>query len=600
MSLQFTSYTIPLFITAIITFILLIIGARRQHMPSARIFILFCTSVLVWSLGYALEFMAVDLEAKLFWARVQYLGLISPAAFLLFTQLYLGIEEHIQWQNFIALMILPLIANVAAWTNDQHRMLWTAWDIDKTGAFPGLQLEHGPIFYAIVAYSYLLLLSGVYYISIAFRSNNHVRRGQAGILLAAVAAPWLGNLLYILDLTPNGLDLTPINFGISSIFLAIGLLRYHFLDVAPIARNLVIEKLHDAMIVIDNQGRIVDINPTAARLLRCTSRLAVARPANELLKELSGVVEQLGTAESIDVTTRLTGDGADGQERIFNASISVLLDQKQQVQGRVVVLHDVTQQERSAEALRESETQLRVLVHQLQELDRLKTRFMRNINHELRTPLTNITLYIDLLRAGNSANFERYIKVLDKEAATLRRLIEQTLDLERMDHDSSATSIRLQKTDLNQLLESVATSAAKVANKSDISFQYHLSSVPIAVNADNEMLKTTISSLLTNAFTYTPRGGNVCLELAHNEEQALIRVKDNGIGITPVDKEHIFERFYRGEQAANGNIPGLGIGLSTAKEHVEQHGGSIQVESTIGSGSIFTVFLPLATTAMQA
>lgn len=595
MSLQFAHYTyiIPLFITAAITLVLLLIGIRRRHSPAARIFVLFCSTVLIWSVGYAFEFMAIDLEAKLFWARVQYLGLISPVAFLLFTQLYLGVEERVYWQNFIVLMLMPLIANVAAWTNDQHKMLWTYWGLDPTGNSPGLQLEHGVIFYAIVAYSYLLLLSGVYYIVLAFRSSSYVRRRQAGILLAAVAAPWLGNLLYILDLTPNGLDLTPINFGISGIFLAIGLVRYYFLDVTPIARNRVIEKLQDSVIVIDNQGRVVDVNPAAIQLLKCNRRDVIAQPVQNLLHELPVVVSALNTQSSVDLTARLINED---EAKIFNASISVLKNKQDLVQGRVVMLHDITQQEHDAEALRESEARLRTLVQQLKELDELKTRFMRNVNHELRTPLTNITLYIDLLRTGNPENFPRYLSVLEKETATLRRLIEQTLNLERVDDTVAPPPVNLRTTNLKKLIESVSSWAEKLAVRSEISFTYNVDAEPIHVKADSDVLKSVLSNLLTNAFTYTPHGGHVFLSLQRNDQHAIIQIKDDGLGISDVDKKRIFEPFYRGDQAASGNIPGLGLGLSTAKVNVEQHSGWIEVESKLGHGSVFTVYLPLLAT----
>lgn len=589
MSLQFTAYTIPLFITTAITLILLWVGVRRRHMLTARIFMLFCSAVIVWSVGYALEFMAVDLQAKLFWARVQYLGLFSPVAFLLFTQLYLGFEERLYWQNLIVLAIMPMIANVAAWTNDQHHLLWTSWSLDESGNFPGLKLEHGIIFYAIVAYSYLLLLSGVFYIWRAFRSTSYVRRWQAAILLVAVAAPWLGNLLYVLDLTPNGLDLTPINLGVSSIFLGIGLMRYHFLDVTPIARNRIIEMLDDSVAVIDGRGRIVDLNPAAGQLLRTSSRSSVARPAYELLFELPGVVAQLETPSSTDLTTRLTvGD----EEHVYNASISVLKDKEQRVQGRVVMLHDVTQQERDAEALRKSETQLRTLVQQLQELDQLKTRFVRSINHELRTPLTNITLYIDLLRNGKPENQERYLTVLDKESATLRRLIEQILDLERMDQLVNPTKINLTRTDLTFLVKSIVQSTQANAGKPQHTFHCHLPDHAIVVVADEERLGVAIRNLLVNAFTYTPPGGTITIALTSDAKQAVVRIVDNGIGISKVEQEHIFERFYRGENAASGTIPGLGVGLFTARTHVEQFGGCITVESDSGKGSTFTIYLP--------
>ncbi|MFN8439669.1 MAG: histidine kinase N-terminal 7TM domain-containing protein [Caldilineaceae bacterium] len=589
MSLEFTTYTVPLFVTSAITFVLILMAAQRQHNPVTRMFILYCTAVVIWSIGYSFEFMVPGEPAKLFWARVQYIGLTSPVAFLLFTQLYLGIEERIEWQTFITLMIMPLIANVAAWTNDQHRMLWTDWWIDSESS-PGLVIKHGPIFYAIVAYSYLLLLCGVYYIWQGFRSSNAVRVRQAGILLAAVAPPWLGNLLYVLHLTPKGLDLTPINFGISSIFLGLGLLRYHLLDVKPIARNRIIEKLADPVIVIDGQGRIVDVNPASINLLGKNQDELLAQSAADVLSALPGLAQLLEADTSVDLRTELAQGSS---QRIFNTSASLIRDGSEQIQGRVLVLHDVTEREHDADALRQSESQLRAMVQQLQELDQLKNRFLRNINHELRTPLTNITLYADLLKRGNPENHSRYISVIEKEAATLRRLIEQTLALSQVDQMVEALPLQRKMVDLNQMIGLLVRNSTEIATKSRVAFSYNLPNTPVIIQADTEKLNVALSNMLTNAFNYTPKGGAVSLALERNGKYAKIQIKDSGLGISTSDQQHIFDRFFRGEAVANGSIPGLGLGLSSAKSSIELHGGHIQVESTPGQGSTFTVFLPL-------
>lgn len=590
MSLEFSPYTVPLFVTSIMTFVVLLMAAQRTRIPAARIFILYCTAVIFWSLGYAFEFMAIGVQAKLFWAKVQYIGLISPVAFLLFAQLYLGFEESIEWQTFITLMIMPLIANVAAWTNEQHQMVWTSWSLDPTGRYPGLVLGHGVIFFGILAYSYLLLLFGVYYIWQAYHSHSEMRMRQAAILLGAVAAPWIGNFLYVLQLTPNGLDLTPISFGISSIILAVGLLGYHLLDVKPIARNHVIEKLADPVIVLDGQSRIVDVNPAAVSLLGKNRGNLLVQSASVVLGSLPGVKQLLETDGSIDLHIVLERDS---ELRIFNASVSLLQDDQAQIQGRVIVLHDITQREHDADAIRKSEAQLRAMVQQLQELDQLKNRFLRNINHELRTPLTNITLYADLLKRGSANNQERYISVIEKEAATLRRLIEQTLALSQVDQMVEALPLQRRIVDLKQIVDFLARTSRDMATRSRISFTYSLPNSPILINADSEKLSVAITNILVNAFSYTPHGGTVSLALERTGHHATVQIKDSGVGISSSDQPHIFESFFRGEAVATGTIPGLGLGLFSAKSSVELHGGQIQVESAPGRGSTFTIYLPL-------
>ena len=380
-------------------------------------------------MGYAFEFIADDLATKLFWAKVQYFGItLTPVSFLLFTQYYLGYEESPRWQTIIATTVVPLITLIAAWTNGSHGLLWTSIKMpDKT---LGLDLGHGLIFYLIIVYSYLILLAGCYYAWQAYQSNSYVRQRQAAIILAGAMPPWLGNLVYILDLTPQGLDLTPINFAVTCVLMAYGLFRYEFLNVAPIARNRVIENLADAVIVIDVLGRVVDINPAAARWLNKESRAVLANTAIEVLADFPALIASLAPVSRRDISIRCTSHG---EERTYSAGISLLHNEQGEFAGWIMTLRDNTSQERINAALRESETALRTMVQRLQELDQLKLRFLRNINHELRTPLTNIILYADLLRTGPPENHARYLEVLDRQTTILRGLIEQTLEVEQME-----------------------------------------------------------------------------------------------------------------------------------------------------------------------
>ncbi len=424
----FTVYTVPLFLTSAIALALLLIATQRRHVPAARIFVLLASGIIIWAMGYAFEFIAVQKEIKLFWAQVQYFGItLTPVAFLLFTQNYLGFEESPRWQTIVATTVVPIVTIIAAWTNESYQMLWTK--VEMPDPTLGLALDHGLIFYLIIVYSYLLLLTGCYYAWQAFQSNSYIRRRQAAIILIGAMPPWLGNLVYILDLTPQGLDLTPINFAVTCILVAYGLFKYEFLNVAPIARNRVIENLADVVIVIDPLGRVIDINPAAARWLGKSSDDVLTNPATEILAKFPTLTEALSSASqsNIPIQSTLLGD-----VRSYSASISLLHDAKETLQGWILMLRDTTVQERNDEALRSSETALRSLVKRLQELDQLKTRFLRNINHELRTPLTNIILYTNLLRTGSPKNYERYLEALERQTVILRRLIEQTLALERV------------------------------------------------------------------------------------------------------------------------------------------------------------------------
>ena len=590
-----TAYTIPLFISSLIGFGLMWVAAQRRHTPAARIFILLAAAIIIWLLGYAFEIGADSEPSKLFWAKVQYVGItITPVAFFLFIQNYLGFNEHPHWQNVIALLLVPIVTIAAAWTNESHSMLWAS--SKPSAEFPWLEFTYGPIFWAHTIYSYLLLLIGYFFAWQAFRSNSYVRQRQAAIILAASVPPWLANLAYLLQVTPGRLDLTPLSFTVTCILFAYGLFRFQLLNVTPIARNRVIENLADAVIVIDALDRVVDINPAAVQLLGKTSRQVLANPMNEVLAAFPILAESLTTHNNSDVLIRTT---VGGEERVLNASTSSLLDARETVQGRVVTLHDITQQEQSADALRNSEAALRSMVQRLQELDQLKTRFLRNINHELRTPLTNIILYADLLKTGRPENYPRYLEVLERQTVILRGLIEQTLDLERMEQMEQAIQLELEPTNLAQIVEHAIGPLSRHVGRAGLQMEHEIPATPVWIMGDHARLNQVISDLVNNAVNFTQPGGTVWLILRPNGESAYLHVKDTGTGIAANEQALIFERFYRGENALASHIPGLGLGLPAAKEIVELHGGQITLESKLGVGSTFTVHLPLLEPSKQ-
>ncbi len=598
-----TPYTIPLFFSSAIGLALIWITAQRRHIPAARIFVLLVVAIIVWTIGYAFEIIAESLPSKLFWAKVQYVGITTtPVVFLIFIQSYLGFDERPHWQNVIALLLIPIVTIASAWTNESHSMLWDSWALST--AAPWLDLTYGPFFWVHTIYSYLLLLTGYYFAWQAFRSNSYVRQRQAAIILAATVPPWLSNLAYIFQLTPGGLDLTPLSFTVTSILFAYGLFRFQLLNVTPIARNRVIENLADAVIVIDALDRVVDINPAAAQLLDKTSREVLASPTSEVLASFPALSESLASHTNTDVLIRVK---IGGEERVLNASTSLLLDSRETVQGRVITLHDITQQEQSADALRKSEAALRAMVQRLQELDQLKTRFLRNINHELRTPLTNIILYADLLRTGPSENHERYLEVLERQTVILRGLIEQTLDLERVEQMEHVVQLKLESTNLSQLVEQAIGPLIRQTSRASLNLEHEIPAAPVWIMGDRERLNQVLNDLVNNAINFTKPGGTISLILhpsdqAENHSVSLhvtknhsvsLHVKDTGTGIAQNEQTLIFERFYRGENALASHIPGLGLGLSAAKEIVELHGGQITLESQLGMGSTFTVHLPL-------
>ncbi len=230
----------------------------------------------------------------------------------------------------------------------------------------------------------------------------------------------------------------------------------------------------------------------------------------------------------------------------------------------------------------------------LTELVQIKNKFVSNVSHELRTPLTNMMLYLDLLAAGRPEKHAQYLKTVRRETETLRGLIEDLLDLSRLDQ-GKRQPVR-ETLDLNTLLAALAQHREALVAASSHTLTLQADAGLPHVNADRKMLEQVFTNLLANAIHYTPAGGHIDLltrtRWVDGAAWATASVSDDGPGITSEDQQHIFERFYRGEAGQSSHAPGTGLGLPICEELVRLHAGRITLQSAPGQGSTFTIWLP--------
>lgn len=341
---------------------------RRRAASGATLFILFLLSVFVWSSGYAAEIMVDSLAAKTFWARVQYLGIVAtPVAWLIFALQYTGYGRWLTRRTVFALAVVPVITLVMVWTSDWHSLHWQTISLNtQTAPIPLFEATYGFWFWIHTGYAYLLLLATtVLLVGMLIRSPTPYRL-QSFSLFAATLAPWAGNVAYLsgLDLLP-GVDLTSFGFALAGPLVAWSLFGLRLLDIVPAARDVVIENLSDAVIVLDAQIRVVDINPAAEKLLSILASGVIGQSAERVFSEYPHLVKRYRhTLEAQDEFTV----GVGKTQRHFELGISPLRNRRGQLMGRIIVLHDVTERERIEHALRESEEHYRDLFENASDL----------------------------------------------------------------------------------------------------------------------------------------------------------------------------------------------------------------------------------------
>lgn len=229
----------------------------------------------------------------------------------------------------------------------------------------------------------------------------------------------------------------------------------------------------------------------------------------------------------------------------------------------------------------------------LQQMDNIRSKFIADMSHELRTPVTNFRLYLDLLENGRSERYSHYLGVLKHETQRLEQLIDETLNLSKLDaHEGQNIDEHVQ---LNELVTTVAANYLYNAETAGLLLDFEPTPQLPTIQGNPSQLLQAIEKLIDNAIRYTPQDGFVYLSTRIETNGRFISfcVQDTGIGIPLAEQEHLFKRFYRGTRTSQSNVPGAGLGLALVKQIAELHNGHITVESEVDKGSTFCLLLPL-------
>ncbi|HXD91203.1 MAG TPA: ATP-binding protein [Candidatus Binataceae bacterium] len=344
----------------------------------------------------------------------------------------------------------------------------------------------------------------------------------------------------------------------------------------------ILESIEDGIVLIDADGVVTHINEVASIILGVERAEALGSPFDDLNSNhphylrvrsaLKSVATQPLEAQRIEVDLYVRG-----RDHTYVLKPVPLRPENSESFGTILILQDITY---------------------LRDKDRSRTNLVATLSHELKTPLTSLALSAELLERSDDLDprQQEMVGAIREDVARMKDVANELLGLAR---GEGAAAITLQSVpvDITQLLAAVTRTFALQAEQKGVQLLTEFDASTPQIRADPVKLSWVVSNLVANALRYTPAGGTITVSSKTAAQAVKLQVRDTGPGIAPQLREHLFERF--AQWNVDGAEPGsAGLGLAIAKEIVEAHGGRIFVESTLGSGTCFTVELPAGSDAL--
>ena len=577
---QYSPYTLPLFLAgAVAVGQGLYIRWRHSDKPGALPLVILQFAAAIWSVCSALELASVEEPAKLLWIRLQYVGIVFiPASWLVFVLHYTD-SPRWQWRRYLPLLgVMPVLMHLVLWTDLLHGLMYRGSSMSTWQGVQVLTMEYGPWFWIHVTYSYLLLLAGTFLLLPAVWRSPHLYRSQFVSVLFGAVSPWLANALYIFRISPfPHLDLTPFGFIFMGVAVAWGLFRFRLLDVVPVARHAVVERLNDGVLVLGPHGLIVDANPAAQQLFERSADSLVGQPVEQALAHLPELASLLADRENSH--TEVVIDQGETR-RICDMHLLPLPGRRESLSGHILVLHDITRRKQTEETL--------IRAQRLSAAGELSL----GISHNLNNLLTGILGPARLLqREGmDDSEADQWLETILTSARRARDLVRRLGRTVREEEDEELEPVQLTPA-VEEAVRGARPRWQNEARERDtrIELRTELGEVP-PLACGPAGLHDVLLNLLFNAADAMPDGGTITIRTRRVPEGVELSVSDTGIGMNEATRRRIFEPFFTTKTDV-----GTGLGLSTAYATVARWGGTIEVDSAPGRGTTFALRLPVWT-----
>jgi PAS domain S-box-containing protein len=344
----------------------------------------------------------------------------------------------------------------------------------------------------------------------------------------------------------------------------------------------------DALVMTDVTGRITDLNERMAALVDRSRDDLLGTAVGDCFTDPERAMELVVTALREQAVTdyELTAHSPGGGTAV-SCNATTFTNNDGQLQGVFAAVRDATEQVKLADMQQK-------MLDQARKLDETKTEFVSRVSHELRSPLTGVIGYVELLRIGRPGTLneeqQRMVAIIDRNGRRLLALIEDLLLLSRI--EAGSMTMVLEPVALAPLIEEVHEGYLPAIAEAQVNCQLH-AEPGIVLDADASQLERVLANLLSNAIKFTQPGGHIDVTTSREDDDVVVVVRDDGIGIPLDEQDRLFTRFFRSSISSKMEARGTGLGLFIVRQVAEGHHGTVTAQSAPGAGTTFTVRLPV-------
>ncbi|MFT4855490.1 MAG: signal transduction histidine kinase [Algoriphagus sp.] len=537
----------------------------------------------IWGVFYGLELSATDLETILIYVHIQYFGIsFLGASWFIFTLKYTETDLIRYKVGIFFILVIPTLTFIFVITNEFHHFHYISYKLVSVGGIIGLKTEVGPWYFVHVIYSYILFLLGNFIIWKRFRFSDQLFKTQTRLIFIAGLFLIVFNALYQFGIYRpfEIIDLTPYSFLFSYIVLGIAIVRYQLFSLKPIDKNIIFEAITKGVLVLDLRQKIVDFNhmifvffPNQKSISIGTNAKLIFEPYPYLLNILDSTEKQI-----LEICLDQQTDS-----RIAFVEIKPLRDKENIQRGTILLFEDITETVNTKNLLIAQKTEL-------QQLNNLKDKYFSIISHELKGPIFGVKELINLTQTGLISN-EEFIELLpevSKNMENVSQLLENLLAWTRS--QLKGEQVILERFDIKKILIRQKQILSRISAEKNISINIDIPEEEFRVVGDKNMVDLIIRNLINNALKFSPPSSETIISAELQGDFTKISIKDFGSGISEENLKKINHGISFTTKGQN-NENGTGLGLILVQEYIKKNSGKLEVESTAGVGSIFSIYL---------